>query len=196
MKGQINREATGRNILRCPQFNAKSTERTGLCSCLGVSGTRELMLKATVTPKPERAGTRRQPDRGPAVNTQPSGSTWQLQNGTGAPETVNQGDGVERTEGSPGQVPGKGPFEEMPREQASKATKASMRLRRERSSQAKALGLERVWLVGGTERSAWIQLSPHRPGDPIAFGGQLPDPPIPILALRNMHPANSVSSIS
>ena len=35
-------------------------------------GTGELMLKATVTPKPERAGTQTQPDRGSAVNTQPS----------------------------------------------------------------------------------------------------------------------------
>lgn len=67
-----------------------------------------------------------------------------------------------------------------------------MRLRKERSSRAKALRLERVWLVGGTERPVWMQLFPHRPGGPNAFGGHMPDAPIPILALRNMHPGNSL----
>ena len=64
-----------------------------------ISGTREPMLKAIITPKPERAVTKRQPERGPAVNTQPSGSIWKLQNGTGATKLVNQGDGGERMGG-------------------------------------------------------------------------------------------------
>lgn len=80
----------------------------------------------------------------------------------------------------------------MPHEQAPRATKESMRLRKERSSRAKALRLERVWLVGGTERPVWMQLFPHRPGGPNAFGGHMPDALIPILALRNMHPGNSL----
>lgn len=72
-------------------------------------------------------------------------------------------------------MPGKGPFEEMPREQASKAMKEPMRLRKECSSQAKALRWKGFGLLEEQKVSVHIAVSSQA----TVFGGHLPDPPNP-----------------